>query len=76
MTIGPPDVTDEKFSLYKKYVKERHERDDESRTEFEDFLFNSPIQTIEFNYSKDNQLLAVGICDVCEISLSSVYFYF
>jgi arginine-tRNA-protein transferase len=62
--------------LYKKYTLTRHGRDDEDRSAFEDFLFSSPIRTVEFNYRKGDRLVAVGICDVCDRSLSSVYFYF
>src|SRR2546423_296124 len=36
-----------------------------------------PVRTIEFEYrDQAGALLAVGICDVCESSLSTVYFYF
>ena len=76
VTVEPPRATDEKFELYKKYTLTRHGRDDEDRSAFEDFLFSSPIRTVEFNYRKGDRLVAVGICDVCDRSLSSVYFYF
>src|SRR5581483_6440443 len=42
------------------------------------FLYDSPLpSTVEFEYrDASTRLLAVGICDVCPHSLSSVYFYF
>ncbi len=44
---------------------------------FETFLYDSPVETIEFSYRDAvGTLLAVGLCDVCPESLSSVYFYF
>jgi arginine-tRNA-protein transferase len=78
VTVDAPAATDEKFDLYRKYVRHWHgSTKDEAREDFEAFLYDSPVRTIEFNY-RDNagRLLAVGICDVCSRSLSSVYFYF
>ncbi|MBL8177830.1 MAG: arginyltransferase [Bryobacterales bacterium] len=77
VTMGAPTATDEKFALYRRYVEQWHEREVESRAEFERFLAVSPVNTVEFCYRNgDGRLLAAGICDVCELSLSSVYFYF
>ncbi len=77
--VGPPALTDEKARLYGRYVASRHgakDRDDEA-SELEAFLYRSPVDTLEFTYrSTDGALAAVGICDICPQSLSSVYFYF
>jgi arginine-tRNA-protein transferase len=72
-----PRATDEKFALYSRYLK-RHGKDEpEEATSFVDFLYQSPIDTVEFTYRDGTgRLLAVGICDVCPTALSSVYFYF
>ena len=46
---------------------------------FVEFLYRSPVETVEFTYrlpDESRRLIGVGICDVCEKSLSSVYFYF
>ncbi|HEX2971957.1 MAG TPA: arginyltransferase [Tepidisphaeraceae bacterium] len=78
VTAAVPRPTDEKFALYCKYLNQRHDglMPDE-RASFEAFLYNSPVDTIEVCYRTNvGRLLAVGICDVCSSSLSSVYFYF
>ena len=73
-----PAPTAEKFELYRRYTTGRH--DDQQPTDLESFLaflYESPVDTLEFVYrDAAGQLLAVGICDVCASSLSSVYFYF
>jgi arginyl-tRNA--protein-N-Asp/Glu arginylyltransferase len=77
VTASEPKLTDEKFSLYCKYTKARHGGKEETRQAFESFLYDSPVKTLEFTYrDAGGSLLAVGICDVCHDSLSSVYFYF
>jgi arginine-tRNA-protein transferase len=79
VTHNPPEASDEKFALYKKYVKKWHHKPDLDGPEaFETFLYDSPLETtLEFEYrDPQGQLLGVGICDVCPGSLSSVYFYF
>jgi len=76
--IDSPAATDEKFDLYRRYQLDWHDKDKgESRQDFENFLYHSPVDTLEFTYrDAAGALLAVGICDVCLRSLSSVYFYF
>jgi arginine-tRNA-protein transferase len=79
ITIAPPQLSDEKFELYLRFLKERHPRESisENMQTFQEFLYTSPIDTIEFTYRDvDGRLLAVGICDICSRSLSSVYFFF
>jgi arginine-tRNA-protein transferase len=87
ISIDTPRASDEKFDLYSRYLLQWHGRsaaaesepdDDEgNRKSFEAFLYDSPVGTIEFTYRDPaGQLLGVGICDVCSLSLSSVYFYF
>ena len=79
VTVGRPELTDEKFELYRTYVRDWHRRGEPETAEgLRSFLYDSPLpSTIEFEYrTASSQLLAVGICDVCETSLSSVYFYF
>jgi arginine-tRNA-protein transferase len=71
-------ATDEKYALYRKYQAIRHDNaDGDDRQSFEEFLYVSPVQTVEFTYrDSTGRLLAVGICDLCRQSLSSVYFYY
>ena len=76
--LGPPRASDEKFELYRRYLSEWHGGEmDASREGFEEFLYHSPVASLEFSYRDvAGELLAVGICDICPGSLSSVYFYF
>jgi arginyl-tRNA--protein-N-Asp/Glu arginylyltransferase len=84
--VSPVRATEEKFDLYHRYTLARHRRvdgavsgeaDEPDRESFETFLYHSPVDTIEFTYrDAAGRLLAVGICDVSQRSLSSVYFYF
>jgi leucyl-tRNA---protein transferase len=81
VTQSAPTPTDEKFALYRRYVVGWHDKPieggDDDRESFEAFLYDSPVNTLEFNYrTKEGKLLAVGICDLCDRSFSSVYFYF
>jgi leucyl-tRNA---protein transferase len=83
-TIETPEPTGEKFELYRKYTTQWHEHEKPpTMPEFVEFLYDSPITpenahgTIEIVHrDRHGKLLAVGICDLCELSLSSVYFYF
>lgn len=77
ITSGPPRSSDEKFDLYLRYQTQWHNSPADDRSAFESFLYESPIDTIEFNYRDPaGRLLAVGICDRCSQSLSSVYFFY
>jgi len=76
--IGPPIPTSEKYELYARYIREWHGRADGAEyDEFVSFLYDSPVESMEFCYRDDDgRLLAVGICDVSARTLSSVYHYF
>lgn len=77
MSIGQPAPTDEKWEVYRRYLRQWHGGDADDRSGFEEFLYESPVDTLEFVYrDAADKLLAVGICDVSAQSLSSVYFYF
>jgi len=81
VTVGTPEFSDEKFELYRKYVNQwhgNHDISEYSKEAFIEFLHSSPVGTVEFVYrdKATKQLLGVGICDACERSISSVYFYF
>ena len=78
VSVQDPEPTDEKFDLYTRYQTKWHSKEDggEDRESFESFLYDSPVQSVEFSYRDGSgKLLAVGICDVASQSLSSVYFY-
>ncbi|MCC7349255.1 MAG: arginyltransferase [Phycisphaerales bacterium] len=77
ITAGPPQPSDEKYELYRRYQEGWHQSTTEDRQAFESFLYESPIDTLEFEYRDPaGRLLAVGICDRCTESLSSVYFFY
>ena len=66
------------MSCISAYVREWHGKEEDATAEaFVSFLYESPVGTIEMEYRDGSgRLLAVGICDRSESSLSSVYFYF
>jgi arginine-tRNA-protein transferase len=80
VSVAEPRVTLEKWELYERYQREWHGKDvgDEGGAEgFVRFLYDSPVETAEFEYRNGaGKLIGVGICDVSLKSVSSVYFYF
>lgn len=82
VAVDQPSCSDEKWELYAQYHRQRHAAitgidSVEDRAAFEGFLYCSPVDTIECTYRDvSGKLLSVGICDVCDQSLSSVYFFF
>lgn len=68
----------ERFDLYRRYCLKWHKHEvGPTYPEFERFLYDSPVESIDFSYRDSmGKLLAVGICDVSKDALSSVYFYF
>ncbi len=73
-------ITLEKIALYKKYVNSKHAED--KNRESQDLI---PVllsihygydYTIEMDYYFDDKLIAVGIIDEADDSLSSNYFYY
>ena len=77
VSIQAPEATDEKFDLYCRYQVKWHGKEEaDDRELFESFLYDSPVESIEFCYrDAAGKLVAVGICDIAAASLSSVYFY-
>jgi len=73
-----PTIDDERIALYARYGQQRHDaaatRD--TATELEQFLYDSPTDTVESVYRVDGKIIAIGICDLTPDALSSVYFYF
>ncbi|MEM1011537.1 MAG: arginyltransferase [Planctomycetota bacterium] len=78
VTHGRLEPTPEKFDLYHRYQRVRHgERDHLDWPGFVDFLYDTPVKTVEFCYrDATGRLIGVGICDEGARSLSSVYFYY
>jgi arginine-tRNA-protein transferase len=78
VTADAPRATPEKHELYERYRRDWHGSDERHDWEaFTSFLYDSPVDTVEFSYHDPaGRLIGVGLCDVCDASLSSVYFYF
>lgn len=75
--VGAPKFTREKCRLYSRYLESRHKsRAGASAEEMKNFLYTSPVQTVEFEYRLHGKLIAAGLADVCSRSLSSVYVYY
>jgi arginyl-tRNA--protein-N-Asp/Glu arginylyltransferase len=76
-TVGPPDPTEEKHAVYKRYLDTRHDGEmSGSWTEFADFLHEAPPLAREVVYRVDGRLVGAGIVDMEPESMSAVYFYF
>jgi len=73
-------ITPEKLKLYIDYQLYQHKSKTKTKEQFyeelEEFLFASSIDTIEFDYYLKEELVGVGIVDIADNYLSSVYFYF
>lgn len=80
--VGRPEPTQEKWHIYRRYQEQWHTRaggtgQPTAPAEFVETLYDSPTATREFVYRDGvGTLLAVGICDVTPLALSSVYFFF
>lgn len=80
VTRVEPQPTAETFDLYRRYVSQWHDKDasdpEQGWEAYVSFLYDSPVQTVAYQYRDPaGRLLGVGICDLCDDSLSSVYFY-
>ena len=72
-----PSCTDEKWKIYVAYLRFQHDGAmSERREDFEQFLYDSPTETVEMVYRESGRVMGVGIVDRCPDCLSSVYFYF
>jgi len=75
--VGRIAVTDEKYTLYRRYLEAQHDGS-MSRTyeAFRDFLYDSPLPTLEVRYRLGDRLIGVSILDRCPKGLSSVYMFY
>lgn len=80
LTIGTPEITDEKLALYDKFHAGQTSKGwpaHDAKTEsdyFETFVLN-PFPTEEWCYTLDGQLVGVGYVDRLSIGLSAIYFF-
>ncbi len=77
---GPPTFTPEKLALFNRHKRERDlvASDDGEMTAlgYTSWLVHSCFPTMEMRYFYDDELVGIGIVDLGETSISSVYFYF
>jgi leucyl-tRNA---protein transferase len=72
-----PRPTPEKHALYRRYLETRHDGQmDGSTEEFERFLYESPIDSVEAVYRLEGRIVGVGIVDREPLAWSAVYCYF
>ena len=75
--IDSPKFTKDKFRIYSDYLALQHPSGPHlSANSLKNFLYTSPVRTLEFEYRLGRRLLAVGIVDICSRSLSSVYAFY
>jgi arginine-tRNA-protein transferase len=77
VSIGLPRLARRKWTLYCDYLDSQHD-DTMSREwdDFTDFLYDSPIDTLEILYQVGDDPLAVSIVDRSSCTLNSVYVFF
>ncbi len=72
-----PNPTDEKHDLYRRYLDGQHDSSMSRGFEaFREFLYESPLTTLEICYRLGERLVGVSILDSCPAGLSSVYMYY
>jgi len=77
MTAAAPVETDEKFDIFGRYLDAQHDGlMPRTRDTFVEFLYDSPVDTIEFTYRLGERIIGVSIADRCPDGLSSVYCFF
>jgi arginine-tRNA-protein transferase len=74
---GPPEATEEKHDVYRRYLEARHDGQMSGSWEaFSDFLHDGSPFTREVVFRASGRLLGAGVYDVGPVALSAVYFYF
>lgn len=76
--VGPPQVEGERLLLYRRYQAFQHGDDGQDADEesYRRFLVDTVTRTVEVSWRDgEGMLVAVGILDVTDVAVSSVYFY-
>ena len=80
ISLARPQYTEEKARLYLRYLKEIHgtERESLETTHYSSFLVQTCIDdhTYELHVRHEGRLVGLGIVDLLEDALSSVYFFY
>jgi len=75
--VTTPVCTREKWELYARYLKHQHDGTmSDAFEDFERFLYQPCVSTVEFVYRLGRRLIGVSLADRSENSLSSVYCFF
>lgn len=75
--LTPATPTAEKHALYRRYLARRHNRAmDDSWDAFREFLYCSPVDTLEVVYRRAGRLVGVGVLDLDGDAASTVYCYY
>jgi len=75
--LKAPEPTDEKFNLFCRYLDHQHDGTmARSERTFVEFLYDSPMKSLEFQYRLGDRLVGVGIVDCWNAGMSSVYMFF
>ena len=79
VTKHSPRFTEEYFSLYEKYISERHSDGDmypASRDQFQSFLVDGRAEASFYEFRNSGRLLAVAVADELNDGLSAIYTFF
>ncbi len=79
VTLSPPQLTDELFSLYDRYIDDRHRNGDmypASREQFESFLVEGRPEACFVEFRAGSRLVAVAVIDELDHGLSAIYTFF
>jgi len=77
VTVHRPGLTKPKWRLFVAYLDSQHDQTmPRSIESMADFLYNSPVDTVEIDYRLGGELVAVSLADRSREALSSVYVYF
>lgn len=77
VSIQKPEPDEARYQLFRRYLNHQHDGT-MARTyqAFTNFLYDSPMESVEFTYHVGDRMVAVSIADNCEDGISSVYVYF
>ena len=75
--VATPVATREKFDIFLRYLDHQHDGTMSRAYEsYREFLYESPLETLEFRYRLGARTIGLSIADRCPNGLSSVYMYF
>jgi arginine-tRNA-protein transferase len=79
VTCRQPELTEEYFALYDRYITERHDDGDmypASRDQFQSFLVEGRPEARFYEFRTPSKLLAIAVADELNDGLSAIYTFF